>query len=882
MAIQDLISKIILEDQFSKAFDDYEKRLTATDAKTGKFKSSLGGLAVGFGVVVGGLAAAAVALDELTSKAVENQTAMFNVGAAAAAANDEFGNSVGTVESWTNSVKATSDQLRVFGDQDVANATARLIDMTKRLGLTEGQMKILIARTGDLSAGKTTLEGGIERVTAAMRGEAESAEFLGLSLSETQVKAYAEAHGLVWKELSDAEKVQVRYQAFLAQTDDVQGRAAESAKTLAGQEAELARLRERELADLGGQLLPLRQGEIELWKLLASTTQESGGIITNVLAGLTATMITFGATATTIINSQVDNIKMWAGSYQAVWQAIQDGRSPLEAISKIGLDAAKNNAEAVNAITSFSDTWSTAFEQVRSSYNAASQAQTDFNIGTEQGTTKQSEFATAGQAAASTIAQAYQDLAADREKLQTGLNQKLEAAEFDHAQRIIRIQQDIARATAEAAAEAAAAREKAAASLATGLAEIDRTLAADNLAAQADYNRDIAKLDQERAATKKKAAQEIRKLESDLKTDLRTLRRDTAQEISDINSDLADDLADKAGKAEEDKNQIIQNAGKERVQIEKSIADQRKAVQEQFSSEFADADPFRRQILEFNRQEQLKQLDQQEKDEKAALDAQTQSQLSAIDARVAAEAAILEREAQQKRDRAAREAADRAEALRQEAAERKAAIESRLAEELAADAQRRADLAASLAAEQAQRAAAAEEARAKLQQKNAEELAAIDKQEADKVTRAQEALARENENYADKLGQLRFANQQEVSELNSKLAKVEQDEIASYTRRLQEARSFASQQSAILNGGSANRTTTGTPFAGFAEGGIVPGPAGRPMPAIVHGGETVLPEGVKPQQITNNNVTVNNYGAPGGYAGASQTGRTVIDALRGR
>ena len=41
---------------------------------------------------------------------------------------------------------------------------------------------------------------------------------------------------------------------------------------------------------------------------------------------------------------------------------------------------------------------------------------------------------------------------------------------------------------------------------------------------------------------------------------------------------------------------------------------------------------------------------------------------------------------------------------------------------------------------------------------------------------------------------------------------------------------------------------------GFAEGGVVPGPIGTPVPAIVHGGETVIPSG----RSIGNNITINN------------------------
>ncbi len=41
----------------------------------------------------------------------------------------------------------------------------------------------------------------------------------------------------------------------------------------------------------------------------------------------------------------------------------------------------------------------------------------------------------------------------------------------------------------------------------------------------------------------------------------------------------------------------------------------------------------------------------------------------------------------------------------------------------------------------------------------------------------------------------------------------------------------------------------------FAEGGLVPGYSGQPIPALVHGGETVLPVGVKPMNIS---ININN------------------------
>jgi hypothetical protein len=132
--------------------------------------------------------------------------------------------------------------------------------MTKRLGLSEEQMQTLMSRTADLSAGKMDLASGVERVSAAMRGEAESAEYLGLSLNENTVKAYAEAHGLVWAELNDVEKAQQRYMLFLEQTAEMEGRASAVAETHAGKVAALGNGYRDFQTGLGGMLIAMDDG----------------------------------------------------------------------------------------------------------------------------------------------------------------------------------------------------------------------------------------------------------------------------------------------------------------------------------------------------------------------------------------------------------------------------------------------------------------------------------------------------------------------------------------------------------------------------------------------------------------------------------------------
>lgn len=196
--------------------------LRATSAMLGTIAGLLGGFSLLGGAV---------------AKMGEAEKAAFNLETSLRAAGREFGDQVGSTASWEDAIGRLSQRLRIYSETDLANAAARTVDMTKRLGLSAEQMEQVVALSGDLAAGKTDLEGAVERVTAALRGEAEASEYLGLTLNENYVKAWHEAHnahGVAWKDLSDLEKAQVRYRVFLEQALPMQGKAAESVKTWAG------------------------------------------------------------------------------------------------------------------------------------------------------------------------------------------------------------------------------------------------------------------------------------------------------------------------------------------------------------------------------------------------------------------------------------------------------------------------------------------------------------------------------------------------------------------------------------------------------------------------------------------------------------------------
>lgn len=839
MALTDLVSKIIVEEQFNKAFDDYQRRIDDADTRTEKFGATIRGFANVGAVVGGSLAAAAVAVNELVGKFSDLEQANTNLAVSVTAANREFGDSVGTVDSWRQTVEETAEQVKLFSEREVAGASSRLVDMTKRLGFTEQQMQELLKRSADLAAGKTDLNGAIERVTSAMRGEAESAEFLGLSLGETQVRAYAEAHGLVYEKLTDGEKARLRFEAFLDQTNDLVGRAAVLAETGAGKQQELNAKYENAAASLGQQLLPLQQGYVEGMSKMAEQSEDKGGIITNVFAALAAAYVTFGGTAFTIIKEQIEIFKAYGGIVGEVYQLITTGQGDIkEAILDAGKQIQESQQRQTKAVLDYGKNLKDSFEQIRDGYiklgqtskEAAEKMANDAASGSEEAS---DQSASAAEAAAQEIADAYEKANEQRVRATERFTQRANQLEFDHVQQVGHLQAELARATVEATEAAAAERLRAQQDYADGAAAIERDLASETTAAQAKLNQELGQLRSQR----------------------KQAEREYKRDIRDINRELGDDLSDLTYETEQDRNKIIsrlederlkatETAAAARLATEKKYQDDVKGINDRYSSEFAEADPFRRKILELNRKEELRLAEEQKNNELAVIDEQEKAALNAAQSKADQETAILEAQA-------AREE----EILRERAKREREAAEERL-EDTKRELSNRADvLQESFTQEQAARDAAAVAAKAALETRLAEELAKIDEQEQAKIQKAQEAIDREQQNYTDRLASLRFAQGQELGEINSHLASIERAEKESQNRRLDQIGSFLAEVqrlNALVSSAQSNGSSTGNN-------------PGNPNLGLAGG----------------SSITVNNYGVPGGYPGAAQTGRSVKDALRG-
>lgn len=220
---------------------------------------------------IGGVYLFITRMTEAIGKASEFSKATFQMQSSIDAANRQF--QVGSSKQWEQNIKDLSASLRIYSETDLRNAASRTVDMTKRLGLSGKEMKKVIEISGELGAGKFGLVDSVERVTAALRGEAEASEALGLTLNEDYVKgvyAAGKATGKAWKDLTDLEKAQIRYNILLDQANPKLGQAAKSLSIYDGQLAATANAYDDVQKEAGG-LVTQNTFVIEGLKILKET-----------------------------------------------------------------------------------------------------------------------------------------------------------------------------------------------------------------------------------------------------------------------------------------------------------------------------------------------------------------------------------------------------------------------------------------------------------------------------------------------------------------------------------------------------------------------------------------------------------------------------------
>jgi phage-related minor tail protein len=169
---------------------------------------------------------------EMTAKLTVPITAAFGVATAAASDYEEnlnkidvaFGASAQSVKDWANNA------IEQFGLSKLAatNATSSFGALAKGIGVSESSAAEMSVTLAGLSADlasyfNTGTDESAKALEGIFTGEAESLKKYGVIMNETNVKAFAEQHGMLYDQLSQVEKAMVRYQYVLDKTGDAQG-----------------------------------------------------------------------------------------------------------------------------------------------------------------------------------------------------------------------------------------------------------------------------------------------------------------------------------------------------------------------------------------------------------------------------------------------------------------------------------------------------------------------------------------------------------------------------------------------------------------------------------------------------------------------------------
>lgn len=135
-----------------------------------------------------------------------------------------FGNSADAVKAWADTA---TEQFGLSKNQAL-EATSLFGDMATSMGLAKpaaAEMSMSLAGlAGDLASFKNV---GIDQAMTALNGvftgETESLKQLGIVMTETNLEEFAAKTGQVYSEMSQAEKVQLRYNYVMAMSANAQG-----------------------------------------------------------------------------------------------------------------------------------------------------------------------------------------------------------------------------------------------------------------------------------------------------------------------------------------------------------------------------------------------------------------------------------------------------------------------------------------------------------------------------------------------------------------------------------------------------------------------------------------------------------------------------------
>ena len=135
-----------------------------------------------------------------------------------------FGDNSQAVKDWAETAR-TQFGLSKVQATDAASAFGAL---GKGIGLSESEAATMSTTLAGLSADlgsyfNVGVDDSAKALEGIFTGESEALKKFGVVMTDTNLKAFAEDMGLVWSEMDQAQKTQLRYNYVLAKTKDAQG-----------------------------------------------------------------------------------------------------------------------------------------------------------------------------------------------------------------------------------------------------------------------------------------------------------------------------------------------------------------------------------------------------------------------------------------------------------------------------------------------------------------------------------------------------------------------------------------------------------------------------------------------------------------------------------
>ena len=198
-----------------KAADSFEAKIKSVSSKIQNVGNSISGFGAKWSLGVS--APLTLAGKSMVTAASDYEENLNKIDVA-------FGKSSDTVTAWAENA---TKQFGLSKNQAL-EATALFGDMATSMGLTQpaaADMSMSLAGlAGDLASFKNI---GIDQAMTALAGvftgETESLKQLGIVMTETNLEEFAAKTGLVYSEMSQAEKVQLRYNYVMEMASNAQG-----------------------------------------------------------------------------------------------------------------------------------------------------------------------------------------------------------------------------------------------------------------------------------------------------------------------------------------------------------------------------------------------------------------------------------------------------------------------------------------------------------------------------------------------------------------------------------------------------------------------------------------------------------------------------------